>query len=468
MKKTVNAMESINQTVIRKFHKMTEEHQMLGCSSVVLALSGGADSVVLLSLLHTECRNRGISLYAIHIHHGIRGDEADRDAEFCQKLCDSLSIPLETVRLDIPTLAKREKKGLEECAREHRYCVMEEFCHRMDVDLIATAHNADDNLETLLFHLTRGAATGDAMGIAPVRGRIIRPLLLCTKEEILAYAKSKGLSYVTDSTNADTAYTRNYLRSEVLPRLREINPRVAEAAMRYCRYQRSDSDYLNRIAGEALETDDCSSLSRLDSSVLRRVLQQKYADVIGNPSMPSSQTDALLELVSKSREGSRLSLTGGYAVIRRGKLIFCREIPEPETVSYEYRLHLGENPVPEVGALICLYPKIGEEEEKSIKEKQNIYKLFIHRSFDFDKIGVDDLLVRNKADGDRIRYGGISRSVKKLFWKMKIPVEKRGKVPVVCQNNEILWIPGCPVCDRVLPGNGSGQLHLCYFSNDED
>ncbi|MGM9637522.1 MAG: tRNA lysidine(34) synthetase TilS [Eubacteriales bacterium] len=461
-------MESASMTVTRKFRKMTEEHQMLGCSSVVLALSGGADSVVLLSLLKSECQKRGILLYAIHVHHGIRGDEADRDADFCQELCDSLNVPLETVRLDIPALAKQEKKGLEECAREHRYGVMEEFCHRMNIDRIATAHNADDNLETLLFHLTRGAATGDAMGISPIRGRIIRPLLLCTKEEILAYAKSTGLSFVTDSTNADTAYTRNFLRKEVVPRLREINPKAAEAAMRYCRYQRADSDYLDRIAERSVEIDDCISLSRLDPPILRRVLQRKYADSIGYPSMPASQTYTLLKLVTKSREGSRLSLTGGYAVIRRGKLIFCREIAKAETISYQYRLHIGENPVPDAGALICLFPKIGEEEEKSIKEKQNIYKLFIHRSFAFDKIGVDDLLVRNKADGDRIRYGGISRSVKKLFWEMKVPVEKRGKVPVVCQNDEILWIPGFPVCDRVLPGNGSKQLHLCYFSNDDD
>lgn len=460
-------MESSICTVTRKFYELTGEHQMLGCSSVVLALSGGADSVVLLSLLKSECQRRGILLYAIHVHHGIRGDEADRDADFCQKLCDSLSIPLETVRLDIPTLAKNEKKGLEECARDHRYRVLEEYCNRMNIDRIATAHNADDNLETLLFHLTRGAATGGAMGIAPVRGRIIRPLLLCTKEEILAYAKLEGLPYVTDSTNRDTAYTRNFLRSEVLPKLRWINPRAAEAAMRFCRYQRSDSEYLDRIAERSMGIDDCRSLSRLDSPILRRVLQRKYADSTGKTSMPASQTDALMELVAKAKDGSRLSLTGGYALIRQGKLIFCREIAENEKVSFRYRLHMGENPIPEAGALLCLYPKIGEEEEKSIKEKQNIYKLFIHRSFAFDTIETDDLLVRNKADGDRIRYGGINRSVKKLFSEKKLPLDIRGSIPILCQNDEILWIPGFPICDRVLPKAGAGELHLCFFSHTE-
>ncbi|MGM9679912.1 MAG: tRNA lysidine(34) synthetase TilS [Eubacteriales bacterium] len=459
-------MENASLTVTRKFHEMTEEHQMLGCSSVVLALSGGADSTVLLSLLHTECRIRGISLYAIHIHHGIRGEEADRDATFCRMLCESLSVPLETVKLDIPDLAKREKKGLEECAREHRYQVIEDFRKRQNIDRIATAHNADDNLESLLFHLTRGAATGGAMGIAPVRGRIIRPLLLCTKEEILAYAHEMGLSYVTDSTNADTAYTRNYLRSEILPRLRSINPRVSEAAMRYCRYQRADSEYLDRIAEGWMGINDCRSLSRLAPPILRRVLQRKYADSTGNPSMPASQTDALLKLVANSKEGSSLSLTGGYAVIRQGRLEFCREFPKQEKIEFCYRLHMGENPIPEADALICLYPQIGEVEEKSIKEKQNIYKLFIHRSFAFDKIGADNLLVRNRADGDRIRYGGISRSVKKLFWEKKIPIDRRDKIPIICQKDEILWIPGFPLCDRIRSETASGQLHLCYFSND--
>ncbi len=472
MLKTVEPMEytkcvKFTRCVNGKFEKMTEEHRMLGCSSVVVALSGGADSVVLLHLMKDACRKRQTHLSCLHVHHGIRGDEADRDAMFCQRLCEDWGIPLETVRFDVPAIAAEQKRGLEETARECRYGALSDYCRKNGVDRIATAHNADDNLETLLFHLIRGAGTTGGGGIAPIRGNIIRPILTCTKEEILGYAEENGIAYVTDSTNADPAYSRNYLRHRVIPMLRELNPNVSEAALRFCRHLRQDDALLQRIAAESAGDLSCRNLAAADPAVCRRIIRSAYTD-FSSAVLTADQTDAILELIQRDVESSRISLPGGnLAVIRDHRLCFEKEtVTEP--VSYRYRLHPGVNPIPEIGAEICLYPEIGENEEKDIKEKQNIYKLFIHRSLDFDKIAYSDLVVRNKSDGDRIRYGGMTRRVKKLLWERKIPPERRGLYPVVEDADGIVWIPGFPVCDRAAETPEAKILHLCYFADPKE
>lgn len=461
-----NRMEP-TQLVKRKFEKMTEEHRMLGCSSVVVALSGGVDSVVLLHLMKEACRKRQISLSCLHVHHGIRGDEADRDADFCQKLCEDWGIDLETVYFDVPAIANRQKRGLEEVARDCRYGALSDYCMKRGVERIATAHNADDNLETLLFHLIRGAGTTGGGGIAPVRGGIIRPILSCTKEEILGYAAENGIAYVEDSTNADPAYSRNYLRHRVIPMLRELNPNLTEAALRFCRHLREDDALLGRIAAEASGDLSCESLAAADPAICRRIVRSAYTDFSGGV-LSADQTDSILELIQRKVEGSRICLPGGnLAVIRRHRLCFEKEAAD-QAKTYRYNLRPGVNPIPEIGAEICLYAEIGENEEKEIKEKQNIYKLFIHRSLDFDKIAYSDLVVRNKSDGDRIRYGGITRRVKKLLWERKIPTEKRGLYPVVSDADGIVWIPGFPVCDRAAASEGGKILHLCFFADPFD
>lgn len=448
-----------------KFAKTTGEYKMLDCFSVVAALSGGVDSAVLLHLLADVCGRRPIALYALHVHHGIRGAEADRDAAFCENLCRELKIPLEIVRLDVPAMAAASGRGLEETAREARYAALEDFCRRTGVERIATAHHADDNLETLLFNLIRGAGSRGGGGIAPVRGRIIRPLIACTREEILGYAAECGIPFVEDSTNADLSYSRNFLRAKVIPLLKQMNPSLPAAALRFSAHLRQDDEALCRIAGGLANDLSCAGLAALPPAISRRIVRSAYEKTAGAV-LPADQTDALMELIRTGREGSRVCLSGGISgIIRRHRLTFA-PTRTPETVrSYRYALRPGENFIPEISAMLCLYGEIGEKEEIAIKEKQNIYKLFIHRSLDFAKIAYSDLVVRSKADGDTIRYGGMTRKVKKLLWERGIPPERRALCPVLADSGGILWIPGFPVCDRASPSDGNPQLHLCFFAD---
>ena len=199
--------------------------------TVHVALSGGADSVCLLYCMKSISEKHKFELKAVHVNHLIRleNDETFRDENFCISLCESLGVELDVVRINVPEKAVSLKCGLEEAARIVRYDYFSKF------DCVATAHNATDNVETVLFHIVRGTAVYGLTGIPSVRNNIIRPLLNMKRSEIIEYLKAKNASYVIDSTNFDTNYTRNYIRNVIVPNMKKINPSFEEAVLRLVR-----------------------------------------------------------------------------------------------------------------------------------------------------------------------------------------------------------------------------------------
>ena len=187
-------------------------------SHVLVGFSGGADSTALLHYLLARSRVCGTRVSALHVNHGIRGECADRDEDFCRRVCADWGVPLTVIRADVPTLAKERGQGIEETARQVRYSA---FYEAMQADptvtSVATAHNADDNAETVLFHMARGCGIDGLCGIPPVTDqRVIRPLLACSRKEIIAYCKGNNIQYMEDETNQDTRYTRNHIRHTVM------------------------------------------------------------------------------------------------------------------------------------------------------------------------------------------------------------------------------------------------------------
>lgn len=196
---------------------------------VVVGLSGGPDSVFLLYALHTLQARMGFTLRAVHVHHGIRGAEADRDAAFSEKLCAKLVVPFQAVHVDAPSYAAQQGLSLEEAARILRYEALETARQQLTTPTawIAVAHHLDDQAETVLHNLVRGAGLRGLAGMENRRNHVIRPLLSTKREDILKWLEQNKIAYVTDSTNADPHYTRNRIRSTVLPELREINPEAS-------------------------------------------------------------------------------------------------------------------------------------------------------------------------------------------------------------------------------------------------
>lgn len=304
-------------------------------SSVLCAVSGGADSVYLLHLLS---QRQDITLTAAHFNHQLRGEESDADEDFVRSLCQAWGVPLTVGRGDARAFSKREGLSLEEGARTLRYAFLETAAEQEGCGLIATAHTADDNAETLLLNLVRGTGLAGLTGIPPKRGNIVRPLLDMTHRDILAYLEERRLPHREDSSNRDEAYARNKLRARVMPVLREVNPRAAEhmarSAAQLSEIDRYLDDSAQSFLSQVREGPGTVSLPWEALAQAPQVLRPRIAFRLldrlgaGRKDVRAVHVEALLSL----SPGASLSLPHGVTARRQGdRLIFeRREGPPPE------------------------------------------------------------------------------------------------------------------------------------------
>ena len=421
---------------------------------ILVGFSGGADSSALLHMLVRYGRDNQTTIYAAHVNHCIRGEEADRDQRFCEEMAKKLGVKLFTARLDIPTLAKKEGKSIETAARDARYAFFDEIMKSYSIPLLATAHNANDNLETILFNLARGSGLSGMCGIPATRscesGKVIRPIIRLSKEEILVYCEKNNISYVTDSTNTDTKYTRNMIRADIIPRLLEINPLAVEAVSRTSESLRDDLDcldsmserFLTEIRGRESFSADAKRLGNAPVAIGNRAVMTLYSEISNGATLENVHVRAVRELAKKAVPHSSLDLPLGIcARIENGMIYFARrsELEEfhEKTESYLIELHEGENPISQTKAEII----IGNSHSK-----RNVYKKFIQLHLDSAKInGV--VYARERRAGDRIRVNGMSKSLKKMLCDLKIPIEERSRLPVICDSDGIIAVPFVAIRD---------------------
>lgn len=317
-------MKTITDTV--KAYRMLPR----GCS-VLCAVSGGADSVCLLHWLLQHWEELGIRVCAAHYEHGIRGEESLRDMEFVKQLCAEWEVPLTVGRGDVPAYAAEHSLGMEEAARELRYAFLRHAAEENGCDRIATAHNADDNTETVLFNLTRGTGPAGLCGIPPVRDGIVRPLLGTGRQEIERYLAENGIAHIEDSSNASDVYSRNRIRHEVIPVLKQINSGLNAAVVRTGELLRSDEAYLDTEA-EAFLTeyavDGCvptKKLAALPDPVKTRVIRKLC---------PKPLSFIHVEDIKKLAEGTELAyldVPGTRIRRQKGKMYF-HEPPAPKKI----------------------------------------------------------------------------------------------------------------------------------------
>lgn len=239
------------EALMLEIKRYIEKNQLIRSGDgVVVGLSGGPDSVFLLYALHTLQARMGFTLRAVHVHHGIRGAEADRDEAFSAELCAKLDIPFQAVHVDAPSYAAQQGLSLEEAARILRYEALEAARQQLTTPTawIAVAHHLDDQAETVLHNLVRGAGLRGLAGMENRRNHVIRPLLSIKREDILKWLEQNNILYVTDSTNADPHYTRNRIRSTVLPELREINPEASAHIAHSAALLREADAYFHALA----------------------------------------------------------------------------------------------------------------------------------------------------------------------------------------------------------------------------
>ena len=467
----------------RKIQIFMEQYHMIEHGDhVVAGVSGGADSVCLLRVLEQLQKSVGFSLSAVHVEHGIRGIESLQDAEFVQKLCADLNVPLQIFHVDAPARAQQRHQSLEEAARELRYECFYQACMEGGASRLAVAHHGDDCAETMLFHLSRGTGIRGLCGIVPVRQieennvKLIRPLLCLTRAEIEGFLKKMQQEYRTDSTNADQNMSRNRIRSQVLPQLCQINPAAVPHMVRTAGYMEEVCDYIDEVAW---------SLGRQYICYLpeKQNLREVRITRAGFTEMPKILQENLLQRLMGELAGSRKDITAVH--VEKVRELFQGQVGRQIDLPYRMVAKAGYED-------ICLYQKektcrINEDSdeladsgdkqndfEKSSRENmtemvldvsgqiqefsgiqisacvfpfdgnfQQIPEKTYTKWFDYDKIK-NTVQIRTRRPGDflQVRSEGGHKKLKDYLINSKIPQKERDTLVLLAEGSHILWIVG--------------------------
>ena len=408
--------------MLDKVKALIEKHQLLeGCSNLTVALSGGADSVCLLYLMNEIKQEYAFNLSAIHVNHQLRGAESERDQTFVEKLCKNLDIPLKVFKVDVVNRASETKESIELAARNIRY---ELFKNNSD-GLVATAHNAGDNLETVLLNITRGTGIKGLSGIPIKRDIFIRPLLSCKRDEIEAFLKEKNIDFVIDGTYLAVDYTRNLIRHKVLPTLKDINDSLEQTVFNMTENVREDTEFIEDLAYKQYLL--CSKSDSIDSellkiqhtAIIKRVLTYYFKETLCL-SPESIHINRMLEVL----------IFGGKKSLPKNS--FCKNENGTFLISFEEEI------------------KNGLSFKVELKNISKINNLFLNNTIDCDKIS-GSLVVRNRTVGDKIKIKGrnCTKSLKKLYCEIKLDPEIRDVVPVVADDIGVVWAYGAGVDSRV-------------------
>ena len=407
-----------------KQYEMLPEHCILG-----IGLSGGADSVCLAHILSQNKEKLGIEkIKGIHIHHGIRGEEADRDLEFSRNFCEKSGLEFVSYYVNVPEEAKKTGESIEECARRIRY----DFFEKSGCDKVATAHNLNDNIETFVFNLTRGASLSGLCGIPYKRGIYIRPLLDCSREEIEKYILDNDLSFVTDSTNLSDDYTRNKIRHNILPLFFELNPSFDKSFGKCIDSINLSKDYISENAHNLVEKSRCDGY--YDCKVFEEchdaLKYQAISLILKEQNAKSFNRENIEAILNIMKTRGSVNIGGNVkANVERNKLYFGEyEKPEQFEIPIEIKDNLITTPVGDY--LINIFYE---------KDLQNFNKQDIDKFIDCDKIS-NSAVVRNRRDGDSYQLPGRpNKSFKKLFNENKVLIGEREKMLVLSDDKGIVW-----------------------------
>jgi tRNA(Ile)-lysidine synthase len=493
-----NTSEIISQNdPFDKVRRFVARHSMLdGARRVLVAVSGGADSIALLDMLarlaEESRKDSPFSLHVAHLDHCLRGQQSALDAEFVRALAESAGLPLTVESADVRGEAQASRRGIEEVAREIRHRFLLATARREGCDRIATGHTMTDQAETFLMRLARGAGLRGLSSMRPIarahsfgeieRGedataasyagahpRLIRPLLVVTREEVEEYCRSRGLEFRIDATNQELDYTRNRVRGRVLPALAEINPRVVESLARAAELAQSDEDVLESIASSLLDRSRVeggpgktgSSYSaraiadqplaikrRMILGALRRLKSSEIEGRSLSGEITSKHVASVIDLLDRAGSGKRIELPEGIEVWRQfDQLVFKRAVER----GYELGLS-GERPGLVAGSMEIVLQRglqgsdLSAALEEAVRERDRAGRDWMMAVLD-DQLLPENLVVRPRQKGERARVIGQhqTKKLKNLMIDHKIPSSRRDIWPVVATPDGLyIWSPGLP------------------------
>lgn len=422
--------------MLNKLRSFVKQYDLISPGDrITVALSGGKDSVALLFALYLLKDEWQITVSAAHFNHHLRGEESQRDQRFAQDLCARYDIPL--------TLGEGwvqpGEKGLEAAAREARYAFFRTLPGK-----IATAHTADDNAETVLLRMLRGTGLKGLGAIAPQNGNVIRPLLVATRQDVEGFLECYSLPHVEDSTNGEDAFLRNRVRHGILPMLRRENPRISETLSSMALLLRQDEACLENLASGPMPA--VSRLREMEPAVRRRYLDRFLKDS-GIREPEQSHILQAERLVFHWNPSACMHFPGGIVIGREYDALVRRETPQ----TLEPRVLTGASFLSELNLWVTV------EEAQSLEQGPDTFTVVPNGA----------LRLRGRQAGDSICLPGGTRSLKKLFIDRKIPADRRGLVPVLCDDRGILGVRGIGV-DQNRKAQALPALTIRFVSNQED
>lgn len=422
---------------------------------VLVALSGGADSVALLLALH-EYRDRAFKVSAAHVHHHLRA-EADDDARFVMELCTRLGIELEMLDADI-TAERIRAVGVEAAAREARYALLDEAADRIGADCIATAHTRNDQAETLLMRLITGSGASRLRGISPRRGRIIRPLLTVSRAEIEQFVEERGIEPRRDAMNEDPRYLRSSVRHRLLPLLAELNPRIVDSLAETAQQVFDQQNELDAAVKEAHHrfvrtSDDHIDIDATSLGDRPWMLRRLILDAVRKLE-PEARDVSAEDLHRLQNAVARTSVTRDLSIRRHHGVLRLERAEQRDPIPDELQITPGGTlEIPNSSWQLRL------EEVPSLPPRES-WSSASHQLFEIPPGAPAAFTVRSRRRGDRFLPLGSSseKKLKDFLINRKIDKQDRASLPLLICDNEIVWIPGVEVSERFRVREGRGRL----------
>ncbi|EAX47241.1 tRNA(Ile)-lysidine synthetase [Thermosinus carboxydivorans Nor1] len=464
--------------ILEKVKALVERRRLLTAGDrVVVACSGGPDSLALVHLLHRLQPAYGFDMVVAHVDHMLRGAESAREAEFVRAFCRRLGLDCQVAAIDVPGVLAERGGSTQEVARTLRYAFLRRVADSLGGAKIATGHHRDDQAETVLINFLRGAGPGGLRGMQPAAGGIIRPLLSVTRQEIEDYCAAEGLTPCLDSSNLHTDYLRNRVRLELLPLLaREYNPAIGENLARLAEIMADQYDFLKQCAADvytrvADETEgrlalDSAALAALPTAlrreVLRLAIEKKRGSLTG---ISFWHVEKLLEMALDGKVGSLFTLPGG--------LSFVRTYDGLATVDRAGSARAAVGIAPPGRALVV--PGVTEVPELNLAVAAALHDEIpaatgrLTAVFDWQALS-PPLVVRTRVAGDRFWPAGMqgSKKLKEFFIDAKVPRSERDRVPLICDQDGILWVAGYRQSARGRPDSATRRvLELTLIRQEE-
>lgn len=462
-------LTTMTYNIIKKVQKTIKQHKMLCAGqSVLIGVSGGADSVALLLVLESLAEDNKWKLAIAHVNHGLRGKQADADADFVSGLARKLDLPYYIAKPDVAGKSRKNKIGIEEAGRRERYAFFHKIARIHGYDKIAVGHHKDDSAEQILLNLIRGTGPEGLGGISPVKGIVIRPLTQILRTEIETFLKEKQICWQEDASNKDNGFTRNRVRNQLIPELKTFNPRITQTLCRLGEVMQEENIWARQLLEPVFKQAVLSknpekivlcvkTLADQPRAAKRRVLKKAIEEIRGGPGgIELKHVDQILSIVNPAggparqihlpgrilavSDGNQLVLTKEKSPLRSDHL--CGNNQKIPVFSYQIEADkLQEQTtsvwIEEINARICFKYFYNYDSINSFKNKNKIAFM------DFDRLTFP-LTIRNVYPGDRFTPLGMRGSMKvsDFFINMKIPRSRRRYIPVIQSPDGIVWIGG--------------------------